>query len=151
MRLLPTWTDHVGRRAAHSHNSTYECRYRPSHGRESLPLRHLLPHSQRHPPGCRGDALMSTKPSPAPVETRPTLSRRTFLATSAAAGGALVVGLTLRGRLHQASSDSHNPFNAWIRIYPDGQIHLVLNKSEMGQGVFTALPMILAEEAEVDF
>jgi isoquinoline 1-oxidoreductase subunit beta len=94
---------------------------------------------------------MSTKPSPAPVETRHTISRRTFLATSAAAGGALVVGLTLRGRLHQASSESHDPFNAWIRIYPDGQIHLVLNKSEMGQGVFTALPMILAEEAEIDF
>jgi isoquinoline 1-oxidoreductase subunit beta len=95
---------------------------------------------------------VSTKPSPPPVKSRPTLSRRTFLATSAAAGGALVVGLTLRGRLHQSSSDaSLDPFNAWIRIYPDGQIHLVLNKSEMGQGVFTALPMILAEEAEVDF
>ena len=94
---------------------------------------------------------MSTKPSPAPVETKPSISRRTFLATSAAAGGALVVGLTLRGRLHQAASDSHDPFNAWIRIHPDGQIHLVLNKSEMGQGVFTALPMILAEEAEIDF
>jgi isoquinoline 1-oxidoreductase subunit beta len=95
---------------------------------------------------------VSTKPSPPPVKSRPTLSRRTFLASSAAAGGALVVGLTLRGRLHQSSSDaSLDPFNAWIRIYPDGQIHLVLNKSEMGQGVFTALPMILAEEAEVDF
>jgi isoquinoline 1-oxidoreductase subunit beta len=92
---------------------------------------------------------MSTKPSPPPVEAKPTISRRTFLATSAAAGGALVVGLTLRGRLHQASTD--DPFNAWIRIHPDGQIHLVLNKSEMGQGVFTALPMILAEEAEIDF
>ena len=94
---------------------------------------------------------MSTKPSPAPVKSRSTLSRRTFLATSAAAGGALVVGLTLRGRLHPPSSDSLDPFNAWIRIYPDGQIQLVLNKSEMGQGVFTALPMILAEEAEIDF
>ncbi|MGB8539830.1 MAG: molybdopterin cofactor-binding domain-containing protein, partial [Acidobacteriaceae bacterium] len=95
---------------------------------------------------------MSTKPSPAPVKSRPTLSRRTFLATSAAAGGAVVVGLTLRGRLHQPSADaSLDPFNAWIRIDPDGQIQLVLNKSEMGQGVFTALPMILAEEAEVNF
>jgi isoquinoline 1-oxidoreductase beta subunit len=95
---------------------------------------------------------VSTKPSPPPVESRTTLSRRTFLATSAAAGGALVVGLTLRGRLHLPSSDaSGDPFNAWIRIHPDGQIHLVLNKSEMGQGVFTALPLILAEEAEIDF
>src|ERR1700722_6108336 len=116
-----------------------------------MPLRHLLPHSPCHPPRCRGDALVSTKPSPAPAQTKPILSRRTFLTTSAAAGGALVVGVPLRGRFHRASSDSHDPFNAWIRIYPDGQIHLVLNKSEMGQGVFTALPMILAEEAEVDF
>ena len=95
---------------------------------------------------------MSTKPSPAPVKSRPAISRRTFLATSAAAGGALVVGLTLRGRFHHRPSDaSQDPFNAWIHIHPDGQIQLVLNKSEMGQGVFTALPMILAEEAEIDF
>jgi isoquinoline 1-oxidoreductase subunit beta len=95
---------------------------------------------------------VSTRPSPAPIESKHTISRRTFLATSAAAGGVLVVGLTLRGRLHHPSSDaSRDPFNAWIRIHPDGQTHLVLNKSEMGQGVFTALPMILAEEAEIDF
>jgi isoquinoline 1-oxidoreductase subunit beta len=93
---------------------------------------------------------VSTKPGPPPVKSGPTLSRRTFLATSAAAGGALVVGLTLRGRLHHPDP-SLDPFNAWIRIYPDGQIQLVLNKSEMGQGVFTALPAILAEEAEIDF
>jgi isoquinoline 1-oxidoreductase beta subunit len=99
-----------------------------------------------------GDALMSTKPSAPPVKSSATISRRTFLATSAAAGGAFVVGLTLRGRFYHSSSDaSGDPFNAWIRIYPDGQTELVLNKSEMGQGVFTALPMILAEEAEIDF
>src|SRR3984885_13402045 len=95
---------------------------------------------------------MSTKPSPPPVKSSPAISRRTFLATSAAAGGALVVGLTLRGRFHLPSSDAFkDPFNAWIRVHPDGQTQLVLNKSEMGQGVFTALPMILAEEAEIDF
>jgi len=92
---------------------------------------------------------MSTKPSPPPVKSSPAISRRTFLATSAAAGGALVVGLTLRGRFHLPSSNaSLDPFNAWIRIHPNGETQLVLNKSEMGQGVFTALPMILAEEAE---
>jgi isoquinoline 1-oxidoreductase beta subunit len=93
---------------------------------------------------------VSTKPTP--VKGSGAISRRTFLATSAAAGGALVVGLTLRGRFHHLTSEaSKDPFNAWIRIHPDGQTQLVLNKSEMGQGVFTALPMILAEEAEIDF
>jgi isoquinoline 1-oxidoreductase beta subunit len=96
---------------------------------------------------------VSTKPSPPPpIKTSPAISRRTFLATSAAAGGALVVGLTLRSRLsHPSSETSQDPFNAWIRIHPNGETQLVLNKSEMGQGVFTALPMILAEEAGIDF
>ena len=94
---------------------------------------------------------MSTKPGPAPVKSSTTISRRAFLATSAAAGGALVVGLTLRGCFHHPSDASQDPFNVWIRIHSDGQTQLVLNKSEMGQGVFTALPMILAEEAEIDF
>jgi isoquinoline 1-oxidoreductase beta subunit len=95
---------------------------------------------------------MSTKPTPDPVKSSGAISRRAFLATSAAAGGALVVGLTLRGRFHPPSSGtSQDPFNSWIRIYPDGQIQLVLNKSEMGQGVFTDLAIFLAEEAEIDF
>ena len=96
---------------------------------------------------------MSTKPSPPSVKSSgPAVSRRAFLITSAAAGGAFVVGLTLRRRFpHPASDGSQDPFNAWIRIHPDGQTQLVLNKSEMGQGIFTALPMILAEEAEIDF
>jgi isoquinoline 1-oxidoreductase subunit beta len=95
---------------------------------------------------------MSMNPTSAPAKTHGAISRRTFLTTSAAAGGALVVGLTLRGRFHHPSPETANdPFNAWIRIHSDGQTQLVVNKSEMGQGVFTALPMILAEEAEIDF
>ena len=95
---------------------------------------------------------MSTKPTSAPVKGSGAVSRRTFLASSAVTGGALVVGLTLRGRFHPTPQEAANdPFNAWIQIHPDGQIQLVLNKSEMGQGVFTSLPMILAEEAEIDF
>ncbi len=94
---------------------------------------------------------MNTKLTPVLTKNSGAISRRTFLATSVAAGGALVVGLTFHGRLHHPSDTSQDPFNAWIRIHPDGQTELVLNKSEMGQGVFTALPMILAEEAEIDF
>jgi isoquinoline 1-oxidoreductase subunit beta len=92
---------------------------------------------------------MSTAPPP-PIKR---VSRRAFLASSAAAGGALVLGVTLRERFHlnHSANPASEPFDAWIRIYPDGRTELVLNKSEMGQGVFTALPMILAEEAEIDF
>src|ERR1700757_3181175 len=112
-------------------------------------MRYILPHSQRHPPCRRRGAPVNTRTGPPPAKRGGAISRRTFLATSAAAGGALVVGLTLRSRFHLASSDtSQDPFNAWIRIHPDGRTQLVLNKSEMGQGGFTSLPMILAEEAE---
>jgi len=91
-------------------------------------------------------------PAPATTERRTRVSRRTFLATSAVTGGALVLGITLRGRFPLGHSTAKNdPFDAWIHIHPDGSTQLVLNKSEMGQGVFTALPMILAEEAEIDF
>lgn len=82
------------------------------------------------------------------------VSRRAFLAGSAtAAGGALVLGISLRGRIEQLFTHPrpNDPFDLWIHIHPDGQTQLVLNKSEMGQGVFTSLPMILAEEAEIDF
>lgn len=96
---------------------------------------------------------MSTQTQPTTPKPRTSISRRAFLASSAATGGALIVGLTLHGpfRFGRSSQGVENPFDAWIRIHPDGSTQLVLNKSEMGQGVFTALPMILAEEAEIDW
>jgi isoquinoline 1-oxidoreductase subunit beta len=95
---------------------------------------------------------VTTTPGPSPRK-HAKISRRAFLATSAAAGGALVLGLTLRGpfRHGRAKPPETDPFDAWIRIHPDGRIQLVLNKSEMGQGIYTALPMILAEEADIDW
>jgi len=90
------------------------------------------------------------KPSDTP-KGRLRISRRAFLASSATAGGALVVGLTLRNHFTHSANPSQSPFDAWVRIHPDGATQLVLAKSEMGQGVFTALPMILAEEAEIDW
>ena len=44
-----------------------------------------------------------------------------------------------------------NPFDAWIHIKPDSSVELVLAQSEMGQGVYTSLPMILADEADLDW
>ena len=72
----------------------------------------------------------------------------------AAAGGALVVGFSLRHRIHAAAGTAaanENPFDAWVHIKPDSSAELVLAQSEMGQGVYTSLPMLLAEEADLDW
>jgi isoquinoline 1-oxidoreductase beta subunit len=83
------------------------------------------------------------------------VNRRTFLTTSAAAvaGGALIIGVRLHGPFHlgRRPSLAQDPFDTWVRIYPNDRAELVLAKTEMGQGVFTALPMVLAEEAELDW
>jgi isoquinoline 1-oxidoreductase beta subunit len=83
------------------------------------------------------------------------ISRRGFLGTSAKlAGGAFVIGFHTRGFAQDtpgAVESGTNPFNAWIRIKPDNSAELVLAQSEMGQGVYTSLPMLLAEEADLDW
>jgi isoquinoline 1-oxidoreductase beta subunit len=76
------------------------------------------------------------------------LSRREFVATGVAAGAGLVVGFYLPHR--GASGKVFSP-NAYLRITPDNKITIVVARSEMGQGVRTALPMILAEELEADW
>src|SRR6201981_4086055 len=86
----------------------------------------------------------------------PAFSRREFLRTSAAGGAALVVGFRLSGRARAGQATEQekktpNPFDAWVRITPDNRVTLILGKSEMGQGIMTALPMILAEELCVDW
>src|SRR6516162_7594949 len=84
------------------------------------------------------------------------LDRREFLKTSAAGGAALLVGFHLLARASSDPAEEQekppvNPLNAWVRITPDNNVTLVLGKSEMGQGVMTSLPMILAEELCVDW
>jgi len=83
-------------------------------------------------------------------------TRREFLRTGAAGGAALVVGFRLSarafaGQAAEQEKKTPNPFDAWVRITPDNRVTLILGKSEMGQGIMTALPMILAEELCVDW
>ncbi len=78
----------------------------------------------------------------------PALSRRAFLEVSAAVGGGLLLGFTLPGRT-QGRADRFAP-NAFIRIDHDGRVTLMMHKVEMGQGTYTSMPMLLAEELEVD-
>jgi isoquinoline 1-oxidoreductase beta subunit len=86
----------------------------------------------------------------------PAFSRREFLRTSAAGGTAMVVGFRLSarafaGQAAEQEKKTPNPFDAWVRVTPDNRVTLILGKSEMGQGIMTALPMILAEELCVDW
>jgi isoquinoline 1-oxidoreductase subunit beta len=73
------------------------------------------------------------------------LSRRKFLAT-AAAGGAFMLGLRLPGA---NSAETTFAPNAFIRIGGDGRIVLIMPYVEMGQGTYTSIPMLIAEELEV--
>jgi isoquinoline 1-oxidoreductase beta subunit len=78
-------------------------------------------------------------------------SRRRFLAASAAAGGGLLLSLTVplaRGQVAPAGS----PFepNAFVRIGRDGKVVLIMPYVEMGQGTYTSIPMLIAEELDVD-
>lgn len=75
-------------------------------------------------------------------------TRREFL-EQAVGGLALVLAIPALGCRPRGGA----PFapNQWIAITPDGQVTLVLDKAEMGQGVSTAVPMIMAEELGVDW
>jgi isoquinoline 1-oxidoreductase beta subunit len=74
-------------------------------------------------------------------------TRREFIKLVGASGGALVLGV---GRARGQGPAAFRP-NAWLRIEPDGRVAIKVGKSEMGQGVRTALPMIVAEELDVPF
>ena len=78
------------------------------------------------------------------------LSRRAFLGTSAAAGAGLVIGFYIHSHTHAETEAAFSP-NAYLTIAADGKITIVVARSEMGQGVRTSLPMILAEELEADW
>jgi hypothetical protein len=75
------------------------------------------------------------------------LTRRAFLATAAAAGGAMLLGFPLRTPAQQPPAPT--PL-AYIRIDPNGKITLILPYVEMGQGAYTSQAQIIAEELEVD-
>ncbi len=83
------------------------------------------------------------------------VNRRDFLKNGILVGGGLMLGCYLPdGKLiEEASAQSGVTFmpNAFIRIGSDDRVTIIVNKSEMGQGVYTSLPMLVAEELEVDW
>jgi isoquinoline 1-oxidoreductase beta subunit len=89
-------------------------------------------------------------------------SRRDFLSATASAGGGLILALTFPGITGKsgfaAAAGARAPgprqsdvqLNAWLKVAPDNSVTVIVDRSEMGQGVYTALPMLLAEELGVE-
>ena len=89
------------------------------------------------------------------AESAPALSRRSFLRVSAAAAGGLLVSLyvdlpALAQEGSQPPAKAYPP-EAFVHINPDGRIVITVNRVELGQGVSTALPLVLAEEMDADW
>jgi isoquinoline 1-oxidoreductase beta subunit len=80
------------------------------------------------------------------------IDRRNFLIGGVVIGGGLYVGMRLAERRFETAPAAGSTFkpNAFVRIAPDDTITVIIGKSEMGQGVYTGLAMILAEELDVD-
>jgi len=81
------------------------------------------------------------------------LSRRDFLERGLAAGGGLTLAVSLAGCREPAPAAGSAAFapDAWIRVGSDDTVTVMVDRSEMGQGVSTALPMLVAEELDADW
>src|SRR5438477_4311234 len=89
-----------------------------------------------------------------PKTTR--IARRDFLKTSAAAGGGLCIAafvpeLAARPVSNPAANATVFAPNAFVRIAADESVTVIANHSEMGQGIYTSLPMLLNEELQADW
>jgi isoquinoline 1-oxidoreductase beta subunit len=89
----------------------------------------------------------SEMPQSSAPDTPRGLDRRLFLKVGLGAGGALM----LAAGLGQAEGTGEVDLSAYIRIRPDGSVTLQSKNPEIGQGIKTSLPMIIAEELDVDW
>jgi isoquinoline 1-oxidoreductase subunit beta len=82
------------------------------------------------------------------------ITRRDFLATTTTIGAALVVGCLLNGKiavLRASAATKESLLNAWVRVGSDDSVTILVSQAEMGQGIMTTLPAVLAEELGADW
>jgi len=84
------------------------------------------------------------------MSTSTTLTRRDFIKMSSVAGAGLVLAFYLPSKDEVADDAAFVP-NAWLKIDTDGTVTVTVARSEMGQGVQTSMPMIVAEELDADW
>ncbi|MEE9464283.1 MAG: xanthine dehydrogenase family protein molybdopterin-binding subunit [Candidatus Neomarinimicrobiota bacterium] len=86
------------------------------------------------------------------MNTSQTISRRHFIQISTVAGAGLVLGWRLPwGELLKAETNQIFAPNVFLKIAPDGAVTIIAKNPEIGQGIKTALPMIVAEELDVSW
>ncbi|WP_405206266.1 molybdopterin cofactor-binding domain-containing protein [Aquimarina sp. LLG6339-5] len=90
--------------------------------------------------------------------TTPSVSRRSFIRTSALAGGGILIGFNLFQSCKPEVAPpvdiadlNFNDFNAFIKIADNGMVTIFSPNPEIGQGVKTSMPMLIAEELDVDW
>src|ERR671918_265216 len=89
------------------------------------------------------------------------INRRQFMVTTSVVGGAFVLGFVLPSPQIKAATIAEKPWNspttggaevnAWLIIGSDDSVTIRVAQSEMGEGVFTSMPMLVAEELECDW
>src|SRR5438128_4165803 len=156
MRLLPVRPDHVGLGAAGQEPDPERRRHRHGDVGQHLPLRHLRSNSRRHQAGRRSTGGRREGSLTMKTVSPETVSRRDFVVAIAGAGGGLLLGCRVDGRRSlpasaETASSAPPAFapNAFVRIGNGGRVTLIMNQVEMGQGMYTSMPMLLAEELEV--
>ncbi|HEX9615689.1 MAG TPA: xanthine dehydrogenase family protein molybdopterin-binding subunit [Bacteroidota bacterium] len=78
------------------------------------------------------------------------VTRRDFIKVSALTGGGFLLGFRLSSDSELIAGSEFTP-NVWLKIASDGAVTITVHRSEMGQGVWTSFPMIVAEELEADW
>src|SRR5216684_5271468 len=83
------------------------------------------------------------------------VTRRTFLVSSALTTGGLILGAVFRPKLAVGETSKHGAepiaLNAWLRIGFDDTVTIIVSQAEMGQGITTTLPAVLADELGADW
>jgi isoquinoline 1-oxidoreductase subunit beta len=92
----------------------------------------------------RPERVMQTLPANA-------IARRSFLKGTAASAGALLIPLATIGRFAEANAAETHEITDWVRLGSDGRTVIGLSQCEVGQGVYTGLPQILADEMDADW
>lgn len=142
MRLLSARTIDVSVSTAHSHAASDVRADRRCDERQLVPMRNVSAHQAGHPAGSGVDVSGLR------------LSRRALIELGLGAGAAFVLEFSLGTRTLRAARPSlAEPFrpNAWLAIDETGDVTITVAKSEMGQGVWTTLPMLIAEELDVEW